>query len=138
MKNLIIMLYTAGVLALVGCGPDLSTPEGRYSAFRICAHNYVDNHLQLADPGSYELRRVSWVDANGDIVFAGRRDPRYKDFEDLPPGIDEYPKIARVTFRSKNAFGIYREGLAIARIDAVSQDDCRDGYGIQILSVEGW
>ena len=132
MEKWLILICAASVIALAGCGPDLSTPEGRYNKFRTCARHYSGPIIQerLVDPDSYESRSIYW--SNGSIVGLGTESDRYEDFEDLPSDIDEYPKRVTVRFRSKNAFGIYRWGTATLLVDAA--DDCRSS--VVLLSVE--
>ena len=60
MEKWLILICAASVIALAGCGPDLSTPEGRYNKFRTCARHYSGPIIQerLVDPDSYESRSI--------------------------------------------------------------------------------
>lgn len=136
MEKWLILICAASVIALAGCGYDLSTPEGRAGAFRMCNPVYIDEAIKdrLNDPDSYERIKAYWVTEQGSRVPTddflssdGRETSR-----ELLIAEDSYPKTVIVEFRAKNAFGARVTGSAVTSVDAV--DSCF--RTVKVLSIE--
>ena len=136
MEKWLILLCAASVIALAGCGPDLSTPEGRALAFNFCTIIHTDSVIKerLNDPDSYERTKAYWVTEQGSRVPTRdflSRDGREAS-RDLLAAEDSYPKMVIVEFRAKNAFGALVTGSAVTSVDAV--DNC---FGtVKLISIE--
>ena len=115
----------AGILAFIGwCsfeiftseGPDLSTPEGRATAFLRCAGVPLDVDIQerLLVPDSYERWQGYWLHEDGgyrvSVEGSGQKEVLIQS--------DQYPKYVYIEFRSQNALGITLSGEALAIVDA--------------------
>ena len=136
MEKWLILICAASVIALAGCGYDLSTPEGRADAFMRCARIPADLAIQdrLNDPDSYERIGAHWFTEQGTPIPTRDflSDDLVETSLDLLAAEDWYPRVVMVEFRVKNAFGARVTGSAVTSVDAA--DDCY--RAVKVVSIE--